>query len=486
MDEGTIYNPQGAPDKTEPNMPVQPAAPQQAPLPVPPAPNQFVPPLVPNTPPPVAPPAPEKKSTFSGKIIKILLGIFAVFLVILVVIFLISKLTHKSSPQSGPVTLTYWGLVDKNKVDSQIKGFESENPKIKINYIKEDPADYVEKLKVRIPNGNGPDVFMINNSWIPALSDYLLPLPQSVIDQKKFDENFYPVAKTDLIKKGAVYAVPLSVDNLALFINPSLLPTGSENSSPSTWPEFVELAQKATKRDDQGKITVAGAGIGTFDNVVHAQYLLALLFAQNGVDFSKIIDYQDRISQALTFYTDFTQVENSVWDENQDSSLLSFSEGKLAMYFGFTQDLDTIKAQNPGLSFKVSPIPQLTPDDPKNVANYLAQGVSTGTSHQKEALLFMDYVLKHPENLGHLSANKNSPAPTDPNFGVFQTQASSAVSSPYAADASEKSFNAKLIDSLRQSINSILGGGNTDEAAGQIVQDYNSAISSLQNSSTGK
>ena len=191
MDEGTIYNPQG-----EQNNPVQnpavvqpiPASSQPA-MPQPPLPQATEPmtPIpTPSVPPTAPPPA---KSSFSKKAIKIILVIFVVLFLLVIVLVIVSKLSGQKKSQSGPVTLTYWGLVEESKVDAQIKGFESENPGVKVNYLKEDPSDYVEKLKVRIPNGNGPDVYMLNNSWVTALSSYLLPLPQDVMDQSKFSES---------------------------------------------------------------------------------------------------------------------------------------------------------------------------------------------------------------------------------------------------------------------------------------------------------
>src|SRR3989304_992590 len=104
------------------------------------------------------------------------------------------------------------------------------------------------------------------------LSGALFPLPSEVIEKSDFESNFYDVSQKDLVKKGAIYGIPLEMDTLSLFINPQIFAEaeGGAATPPATWQEFIEAAEKLTKRDDKGKIQIAGAAIGTYDNITHA------------------------------------------------------------------------------------------------------------------------------------------------------------------------------------------------------------------------
>jgi len=46
----------------------------------------------------------------------------------------------------------------------------------------------------------------------------------------------------------------------------------------------------------------------------------------------------DKVNGAFTFYASFTNDVNNVWDSTLDPSILSFSKGNLAMYFGYSWD----------------------------------------------------------------------------------------------------------------------------------------------------
>ena len=82
--------------------------------------------------------------------------------------------------------------------------------------------------------------------------------------------------------------------------------------------------------------------------------------------------HPDRAANALNFYTSFATDQNNVWDNTLDPSILAFSKGNLAMYFGYSWDYFTIKQDNPNLNFQMVPVPQL-PNQNVNMASYLGR-----------------------------------------------------------------------------------------------------------------
>ena len=173
----------------------------------------------------------------------------------------------------------------------------------------------------------------------------------------------------------------------------------------------------------------------------------------------------------MNFYTSFATDQNNVWDNTLDPSILAFSKGNLAMFFGYSWDYFTIKQDNPKLSFKIVPVPQL-PGQDVNMASYWAEGVSVKSKHQKEALLFMKYLAQKSteENLyaeeakertfGEIYARTDlaSTLVSNPVLSAFVQQAPFAFSSPFVDSTYDNGLNQELNTYLGNAINSILNG----------------------------
>src|SRR5579864_3347190 len=184
-------------------------------------------------------------------------------------VFVISKFIT-SSTTSGKVTLQWWGLwEDPPVLQAIINEFQKAHPNITVQYIKQDPQQYSERLLTRIQNGTGPDIFRFHNSWIPMIQYFLSPLSSEAIAKQDFTKNYYSVVQQDLVKNGAIYGVPLEIDTLALFTNDQLFQsTGLK--SPTNWTDFITAARALIVKDTNGNIKTAGAALGTYDNITHA------------------------------------------------------------------------------------------------------------------------------------------------------------------------------------------------------------------------
>ena len=408
---------------------------------------------------------------------KILLGLFAVLLIAGIVFgFVLPRL---GQPKNEKVTLIYWGLWEDQKVmDPIISDFEKTNPNITIEYSKQDPKQYADRLQTRIKNGNGPYIFRFHNTWYPVLSDYLLPISSDSVSAKDFKQWYYPVAQNDLIRNGAVYGIPMEIDTLALFINQDSFKAAGVNP-PATWEDFNNVAKTLTVKDQSGKIKTAGAAIGSYDNISHAPDLVSLLFAQSGVAFDNISAKKSKASEAMSFYTSFALgSSDSVWDNTLDNSIRAFSAGNVGMIFGYSWDYFTIKAMNPQLNFKVVPVPQLSNQN-KTIASYWAEGVSVKSKHQKEAFMFMKF-LTQKDTLEKIYTEQSKTrlfgepyARTDladklknnPNVYPFIADAKDAVSSFFVDSTYEDSLNGSMNEYLGRAVNSIISQATSPESA---------------------
>ncbi len=337
---------------------------------------------------PTPPPPPARGGFFK----KLMIGA----IVVVVVIFLIFLLIPKDKNVKN-VTLVWWGLWedDSGVMQALIADFRKTHPNIDIEYSRRDSQQYRDFLVGRLSgNDKGvkkPDVFRYHNTWLPMFRDSLVPLPSDVITTEEFKKNYYPVMQSDLVENGAIYGIPLGTDCLALITNKKLFEAAGLQP-PKNWIEFLNAAKKLTVVDENGKVTTAGAAMGTMSNVTHAPDIISLLLSVQGVDLKTFSGSNYSKAQAFTYYLSFAKKEQNLWNSSLDESKLAFAKGNLAMYIGFSWDIFDIKKLNKNIELEVNPMPELNKDAKGTIASYWVEGVSSKSLHKKEAFEFMHYL----------------------------------------------------------------------------------------------
>jgi multiple sugar transport system substrate-binding protein len=419
-----------------------------------------------------------------GLLKKIIIG---VVLLVIIIVGLFVFLPRGASNKD--VKLVWWGLWEEQRVmEPLIEEFQKQHPNITVEYRKQDPKQYREKLTTRVKNGTGPDIFRFHNTWTPMISDLLLPLSTDVITPNEFKKTFYPVMQKDMTLNGAIYGIPLGSDTLGLFINTELFKAAGLEP-PRTWDDFVEAAGNLTVKDENGKIQTAGAALGTYGNVTHAPDILSLLFIQQGIDIKKFSTIEEKKkTDVLEFYTAFAEGEENVWDGTLDESLVFFARGSLAMYIGYSWDIFRIRSINENLAFETYPVPQLVGRN-AGVASYWAEGVSSQSKNKKEALLFMQYLTKKEtaqkfyteaaktREFGELYARRDLADSLKENKLIypFVQQLPNASSSYFASDTNdgEGGINSASNIYLGNAINSMI---NDNSSAQTVIETLNSGI----------
>lgn len=487
MDENVIFTKKDAPSQDTPvtSPPGQPAS-----TPPPGSPREEPSPAVPVTsqpvtqvgneggsvPPPASPPPrPSRSSFLSKKTLLVVLGL-VLFLGFSFFIFRFAS-GFLTKGEKEEVTLTYWGLwEDENVMRSVLSDFEKANPHIKVNYSKKDIKQYRQSVVTQINNGTGPDLFRYHNSWTPLLQNNLLPLTSDVITPDEFKTLYFPVIQRDLVQNGALWGIPLGMDTVALFVNTELFQAAGA-PVPQTWNDFIRVAKELTVKDSNGQIRTSGAALGTFDNITHAPDVVSVLLAQNGVNFLQFPSTLTQTKEALQFYTNFSQGEDSVWDETLDPSRIAFAKGNLAMYFGYSWDIFLIQELNPQLAFTTHQVPSL-PGRSMSVASYWVEGVSSKTKHPEEAMLLMAYLAKketaqkfYQESakvrlFGEPYARRDLAETLVSNTLVypFVVQAETAVSTYFASDTYDDGLNNPLNAYLGNAVRAMRGNTSSDTA----------------------
>ena len=133
---------------------------------------------------------------------------------------------EESTSASRTRELNFYFVHDNTEdFQEQIQAFQSQNPGLIVRTKKFVNLEEYENLLINeIAEGEGPDVFMIHNSWITKHYKKLLPLPLDqpiIMNADMFRQTFFQAASDDLLIDEKIYGMPLAIDNLAIFYNKS-------------------------------------------------------------------------------------------------------------------------------------------------------------------------------------------------------------------------------------------------------------------------
>lgn len=386
--------------------------------------------------------------------------------------FLPQKPTDQNGqPSAQKTVLTYWGLFEsKDVMQPLIKEFEEKHPDVSIDYSARSFSDlfsYKETLLTRLTQGSGPDIFRFHVSWLGQFKKELASAPESVISQTDFENNFFNINKETLIKDDKIYAIPLEYDGLELFYNTEIFNEATISAAPKTWEEFRQIAVKLTKRDQNDRITQAGAAVGTSLNTAHATDILSLMMVQSAVNIPDDL-ISEEAQAALDFYVNLVK-EDKVWDETLPFSIIAFANKQVAMMFAPSWRVFDLQNLNPDLKFSIARVPQLPQigeEEGVSLATYWVEGVSADSKHQKEAWEFLKFLGEKEQMQKFFSeASKNrffgepysrkdlaSALETDKYLGPFMDDAKIAKSTVLT----EFSGNDYYTEAIKNAISSVL------------------------------
>lgn len=377
-----------------------------------------------------------------------------------------------------PITLTFWQTFDDSDAYSEIiQKYQVLHPNITIEYKKFRYEEYENELLNAWAEDRGPDIFSIQNTWIKKYQTKLTPMPaeitmaymvetgtikKEVVPQMQTNKsltirdlknNFVDVVSSDVVlDDGKIYGLPLSVDTLALYYNRDLLNSAGITNAPKYWnKEFQQIIKKLTKQDPKKGLVQSGVALGTSKNISRFSDILSVLMMQNGaimtsgnqVTFNSIPPtmsggYNPGL-EALRFYTDFANPNKEVycWNNDMPNSIEAFTSGSLAMFFGYSFNLDQIRAQAPKLNFGIAKLPQIEGNSVEiNFANYWVNSVSKKSKYPNESWDFIQFLTKEENAKTYLEKTKKPTAlkslintqKDDEYLGIFSEQVLSAKS----------------------------------------------------------
>lgn len=281
----------------------------------------------------------------------------------------------ESDPVSYEVSLEVWGTFDDSDAFNQVVNeYTKLNPYVKsIKYRKIAPETYKDDLLNAMASGNGPDIFMLRNTWLSGFADKAIPAPATFLTEKRLRDAFVDVVADDFLNADKqVMAVPLSVDSLALYYNKDIFNAAGITAPPKTWEELVAMIPLLVRQDEFGNLNQTAIALGAGENVNRSSDILLNLMQQYGASITEPHFGDQPNRQALEFYTQFARLglPTYTWNQRQHYSIDAFYEGTLGMMINYSYHYPTIRQKNAKLNFAVAPLPQFKDRPPVNFANY--------------------------------------------------------------------------------------------------------------------
>lgn len=410
---------------------------------------------------------------------------FPIFMAIVAMVFIAAGCGGGEKPPK--ITLTIWKpFVDGDKMQPIISAFKKQYPNVTVKYVKKNIETYEEDLIDALAAGEGPDIYSINNSWLPRYSDKVSAAPEKVFTIKDYRETFVDAMANDFIVDNKIYGTAMWVDSLSLYYNKDLMGTAGVATPPKTWTEMATHVRRISRQDNTGYFSRSGVAMGTNSNVNRAQDIVYLLMLQAGVvpwsSDGKTPQFASSSSrrgsntkpgfEAVEFYTSFSDPGsvNYTWNDESDYSIDAFANGRAAYLYGYAYTRAQINSKAPNLNYDVAPVPQYNLTDPSvNYANYFAEVVNKQSQWSESAWNFLKFSTSK-EMLDEYYAKDKQPSSRrdlielqtkDPEIGVF-AHANLTAKTFYKSD--ESRFDAIIADMIDQIV---LKGQKIDTALSQ-------------------
>jgi ABC-type glycerol-3-phosphate transport system substrate-binding protein len=356
----------------------------------------------------------------------IITGVFIFVAVVALLVFAgVINVGGDSEQAQGEVTV--WGTIPFSVMQKYID--QTVTSDLRVNYQVQDVATYESDLVNAIAAGRGPDLFIMPHEQILRNKDKVFEVPYGNFPRRDFTRRYIRASELFLTETG-VMALPVAVDPLVMYYNKNLMDSAFVLDVPEFWDQVLPFTESISVSDANGRVSISGAALGTYENVNHAKSIISALMIQNGNRFvdtdpssgkyrSTLALNQDKSlesQQTLQYYTSFSNINNAnySWNEALPTSTDMFIAGDLALYFGPASELTDIRRKNPNLDFDVALLPQLSERSNKSTFGSLTGIAISKQSPNIAGALQVASALTGPDIAGALSAEINQiPARVD-------------------------------------------------------------------------
>jgi ABC-type glycerol-3-phosphate transport system substrate-binding protein len=309
---------------------------------------------------------------------KILLGvgIFAAFFSVLIFSGKIPGIGNVKDTPKGEVAL--WGTLPETQMNAIIQQFNPQAKTYRVTYREVREEDFDRTLLEALANGTGPDLILAPYQTLLSETSRIYPFPIASLGEAQFKDVYIDGASILFTPSGAL-ALPVSVEPMVLFYNRTLFSKHGIINPPEYWDEVSFDVPKLTLQNNKGQFVESGIALGA-PNTPYAKDIIMAVVAQLGqVPVLKQYDTMGKaylnvianqpvtqegdvfpLSAAVRFFAQFADPTQKTytWNQFMGNADDQFVAEKLAMYIGYSGELETLRARNPRAEIEMSAFPQ--------------------------------------------------------------------------------------------------------------------------------
>src|SRR6185503_20327138 len=92
-----------------------------------------------------------------------------------------------SKTPAKKITLKFWKTFEESQnMQPMIDAYQKRHPNISIEYTKKNSDGYEADLLDALASGQGPDIFSINNTWLPQYENKISAAPDTAFNLRDF------------------------------------------------------------------------------------------------------------------------------------------------------------------------------------------------------------------------------------------------------------------------------------------------------------
>lgn len=283
-----------------------------------------------------------------------------------------------------------------------LQAYMDANPNVEVEYIAVPYDDFHTKLMTMMVGGAAPDCFYLDVPYAQMfIEEGLLLDITSIFDEYMAGEELIDWSYEKMEQDGKYYGIDSCIVGNILFYNKTLFDEAGIPYPPSdpeeswTWEEFLDAAQKLTKRDGD---TVTQYGCYGFEDITavrdyyeNAGYDiftddLGEVSLSNPEYFAKVAEMTKALRTEYGVSPEAVFMENAGMSANQ-----MLQTGKVAMIFAGSPSMQELA--NMDFDFGVAPLPTI--DGHIMNANNCSYNASvwSGTEHPEEAMELVSYLV---------------------------------------------------------------------------------------------
>ncbi|TDF93444.1 ABC transporter substrate-binding protein [Paenibacillus piri] len=342
-----------------------------------------------------------------------------------------SSSTANGGQSEGPVTLKVLSstIVEKpaGVIEQQLADeFMKQNPNIKIEFMGTSTNDAFTKITTLATGNQLPDIFVNTPDFYSTANDMGITANLTELLGKDYVQGFNPKVLEEATIDGKLQFAPWFTTPLALLYRMDWL-EAEGLKPPTTWDEFIHVAQKLTKdKDGDGKADQWGFGMVGTNNSSGTYRFMPILHSFGASELKqdasgKWVTEMDtpQAAEALQFFGDLVnkyQVvqPGAVQSAYADVVTLMGNE-KIGMMITGSHGIGGVIEKNPNLKGKIGAVPVPMKVTHASALSSFGFSISEQSKHKEAAVQYLKFLLNKENALKFFEGTGRMPTRTETN-----------------------------------------------------------------------